>query len=133
MLQELDVLIKTGKHENIINLIGTSETRDLVVVVMEHSSLNLKDLLLKSRDNLPGKFSTMTEIQAIDIALGICKGMAHLHSLNVKRPDIWQVINFENLLPFSDNPQTPLRCKYSNDQRQFTKNMQLWNSSVFQP
>ncbi|XP_019753570.1 putative inactive tyrosine-protein kinase Wsck isoform X1 [Dendroctonus ponderosae] len=83
MLQELDILIKTGKHENIINLIGTSETRDLVVVVMEHSSLNLKALLLKSRDKLPGKFSTMTETQALEIVLGICKGMAHLHSLNI--------------------------------------------------
>lgn len=83
MLQELDVLIKTGEHENMVNLIGTSETRDLVVVVIEYNSMNLKDLLLGSRDHLPGKFSSMTESQALEIAAGICRGMTHLHSLNV--------------------------------------------------
>ncbi|XP_030756309.1 putative tyrosine-protein kinase Wsck [Sitophilus oryzae] len=83
MLQELDVLIKTGKHENLINLIGTSETREMVVVVMEYASMNLKDFLLGSRDHFPGKFSSMTEKQALDIALGICKGMGHLHNSNI--------------------------------------------------
>lgn len=83
MLQELDVLIKTGKHENIMNLIGTSETREMVVVVIEYASMNLKDLLLGSRDHLPGKFSNMTETQALEIAIGICKGMRHLHLNNI--------------------------------------------------
>lgn len=83
MLQELDVLIKTIKHNNIVNLIGTSETRDVVVIVMEFNSLNLKDFLLGSRDNAFNKFSTMSELQALEIAVGICHGMMHLHSLNV--------------------------------------------------
>ncbi|XP_076260933.1 tyrosine-protein kinase Wsck isoform X1 [Rhynchophorus ferrugineus] len=83
MLQELDLLIKTGKNENILNLIGTSETREMVVVVMEYASMNLKDFLLGSRDHLNGKFSNMTEYQAFEIAIGICRGMAHLHNANI--------------------------------------------------
>ncbi|KAL1492607.1 hypothetical protein ABEB36_010844 [Hypothenemus hampei] len=83
MLQELDILIKIGKHNNIVNLIGTSETRDVVVVVLELNQINLKDFLLGSRDNLSSKFCTMTEAQALEIAIGICRGMTHLHSHNV--------------------------------------------------
>ncbi|XP_060515988.1 putative inactive tyrosine-protein kinase Wsck isoform X2 [Cylas formicarius] len=83
MLQELDVLIKTGNHENILNLIGTSETSQMVVIIMEYASTNLKDLLLSSRDHLPDKFSSMSEKQAFEYAIGICKGMAYLHSTNI--------------------------------------------------
>ena len=83
MLQELDLLIKTKKHENLLSLIGTSETPQMVVVVMEYASINLKDMLLSSRDHLPGKFSTLTEKQALEIAIGICRGMHHLHLVNV--------------------------------------------------
>ncbi|XP_044256641.1 putative tyrosine-protein kinase Wsck [Tribolium madens] len=80
MLRDLDVLIKTRKHDNIIALVGTCETSQMVFVVLEYVSMNLKDLLLGSRDSLPGKFSNMTENQALDIALNIVKGMSHLAS-----------------------------------------------------
>lgn len=78
MLRDLDVLIKSDKHENIVALIGTCETAQMVVVVLEYVSMNLKDLLLGSRDSLPGRFSNMSENQALDIAIYISKGMFHL-------------------------------------------------------
>nr|XP_023019211.1 putative tyrosine-protein kinase Wsck [Leptinotarsa decemlineata] len=83
MLQDLDVLIKVGKHENIIALIGTCETSNIVYVVMEYAPMNLKDLLLSSRDSVPGKFSSMSETQALDISIQIARGMAHLESCKV--------------------------------------------------
>lgn len=51
--------------------------------------MNLKDLLLGSRDSLPGRFSNMTESQALDIAIGVTKGMAHLEANKV----IFAVLN----------------------------------------
>ncbi|KAJ8945598.1 hypothetical protein NQ314_009123 [Rhamnusium bicolor] len=83
MLQDLDMLIKVGKHENLIGLIGTCETAQTVSVILEYVSMNLKDLLLGSRDALPGRFSNMSEVQALDIAIQIAKGMAHLESCKI--------------------------------------------------
>ncbi|XP_028141687.1 putative inactive tyrosine-protein kinase Wsck [Diabrotica virgifera virgifera] len=83
MLHDLDVLIKVGKHDNIICLIGMCETSQNIYVVLEHASLNLKDFLLANRDSLPGRFSTMSESQALDIAVQIAKGMAHLDSCKI--------------------------------------------------
>ncbi|KAJ8951927.1 hypothetical protein NQ318_013593 [Aromia moschata] len=83
MLQDLDVLIKVGKHENLIGLIGTCETSQMVCIILEYVSMNLKDLLLGSRDSLPGRFSNMSEVQALDIAIQVARGMAHLESCKV--------------------------------------------------
>lgn len=83
MLQDLDVLIKVGKHENLISLIGTCETASVVCVILDYASMNLKDLLLGSRDALPGRFSNMSEAQALDIAIQIASGMAHLEACKV--------------------------------------------------
>ncbi|RZC35618.1 tyrosine-protein kinase Wsck, partial [Asbolus verrucosus] len=90
MLRDLDLLIKTGKHDNIIALIGTCETSQIVLVVLEYVSMNLKDLLLGSRDSLPGRFSNMTENQALDIAINVSKGMAHLES---NRTGMFQIVH----------------------------------------
>lgn len=84
MLHDLDVLIKVGKHENLIGLVGTSENPQMINVVLELTSMNLKDLLLSSRDSLPGKFSNMSETKALSIALQVCNGMAHLESCKVR-------------------------------------------------
>ncbi|CAH1103081.1 unnamed protein product [Psylliodes chrysocephalus] len=83
MLEELDILIKVGKHENTIGLVGMCETSHLIYVVLEHASLNLKDVLLGSRDSLPGRFSNMSEAQALSIAVQIAKGMAHLDACKI--------------------------------------------------
>lgn len=83
MLQDLDVLIKVGKHDNLIGLVGTSENVQMINIVLELASMNLKDYLLSSRDSLPGKFSNMTESQALNIAVQICQGMAHLEHCKV--------------------------------------------------
>ncbi|KAG5893633.1 hypothetical protein JTB14_015072 [Gonioctena quinquepunctata] len=83
MLQDLDVLIKLGKHDNVIGLIGMCETSQIVYIVMEYASMNLKDLLLSSRDSLPGRFSSMSEFQALDISVQVARGMAHLESCKI--------------------------------------------------
>lgn len=83
MLKDLDLLIRSRQHENILNLIGTCETPDTLFVVLEYASTNLKDLLLGSRDALPGRFSNMQESQAFDISIGIANGMHHLQSLKI--------------------------------------------------
>lgn len=85
MLQELDLLIKTGNHPNVIQLIGTCETSQMVIVALEYLSMNLKDLLLSSRDSLPAGFSSLSEEQALDIAVQISKGMAHLETCKVSK------------------------------------------------
>jgi len=62
-----------------------------MMIAMENYGLNLKEFLLNSRalNNYPSyatkeqRFSTLHEAQAIDIALGIAKGMAYLQSLSV--------------------------------------------------
>lgn len=62
-----------------------------MIIAMEHYGISLKELLLNSRalNNYPSyankeqRFSTLHEAQAIDIALGIAKGMSYLQSLTV--------------------------------------------------
>ena len=62
-----------------------------MLVALEHYGTTLKEFLLSSRalNNYPSyaekeqRFSTLHEAQAIDIALGISKGMAYLQSLSV--------------------------------------------------
>lgn len=84
MLKELDLLIRSGKNDNVLNLVGTCESQDTLFVVLEYTSMNLKDLLLGSRDALPGRFSNMQESHALDIAIGVTSGMRHLESLKVR-------------------------------------------------
>jgi len=91
MLKDLGVLVKVGQHNNIAGLVGVCEETDLMMIAMENYGLNLKEFLLNSRalNNYPSyatkeqRFSTLHEAQAIDIALGIAKGMAYLQSLSV--------------------------------------------------
>lgn len=90
MLKDLGVLVKVGQHANIAGIIGVCEETETMVIAMEHYGMNLKEFLLNSRalNNYPSyatkeqRFSTLHEAQAIDIALGIAKGMAYLQSLS---------------------------------------------------
>lgn len=83
MLKDLDLLIRSNKHINIFSLIGTCETPDTLFVVFDYVPMNLKDLLLGNRDALPGRFSSLQESQAFDIAIGIASGMEHLENIRV--------------------------------------------------
>ncbi|CAG9855207.1 unnamed protein product [Phyllotreta striolata] len=83
MLQELDLLIKVGKHENTVEFLGMCETAHLIYIALEHGSLNLKDVLLGSRDALPGRFSNMSESRALEIAVQVARGMAHLDNCQI--------------------------------------------------
>ena len=63
----------------------------MMLVATEYYAMNLKEFLLNSRalNNYPSyatkeqRFSTLHEAQAIDVGLGITKGMAYLQSLSV--------------------------------------------------
>lgn len=78
MLKDLDVVIRAGKHENILSLIGTSETLETVSVIFELTTISFKDLLLRSREMVAGKYSNLTELQVLNIVFDIAKGMNHL-------------------------------------------------------
>lgn len=85
MLRQLDILIKTGDHENIAGLIGTNETPENVYIVLEHTSINLKEMLLEDRraNRSNGKFTTIHENDMINILIGISNGMLHLSKKNI--------------------------------------------------
>ncbi|EFX71032.1 hypothetical protein DAPPUDRAFT_309238 [Daphnia pulex] len=91
MLKDLGVLIKVGQHANIAGIIGVCEEPEMMLVATEFYGMNLKEFLLNSRalNNYPSyatkeqRFSTLHEAQAIDVGLGITKGMAYLQSLSV--------------------------------------------------
>lgn len=83
MLKDLDTLIKAGKHQNVMELVGICEDLDTVNVVLHYATTNLKDMLLNSRNGNQGRISTIREVTLIDYSLQICKGMAHLESKHV--------------------------------------------------
>nr|CAD7590676.1 unnamed protein product [Timema genevievae] len=83
MLQELDVLIRIGSHNNVIHLVGVCENPDVLFVVFEYHPESLKNILLESRclkyaAQVCPRMSTLTESQVIEIAVGTARGMAHL-------------------------------------------------------
>lgn len=85
MLNELDMLIKSNGHENIIGLIGICELPNTLYVVLEDSRHNLKELLLSSRhrDFQTNKFSLISEIKLLQIATAISSGMEFLCSKKI--------------------------------------------------
>lgn len=84
MLKDLDVVIRAGKQENVLSLIGTAETLETVSVVFELAEINFKDFLLSSREMVGGKCSTVTEYQVLNIIFDVAKGMNHLANNKVK-------------------------------------------------
>lgn len=83
MLKDLDVLIRSRKHLNVIELIGICEDLSTVNIVLEYATANLKDMLLNSRNAAQGKISAIAEPTFLEFAIQICKGMAHLESKHV--------------------------------------------------
>ncbi|XP_034240900.1 putative tyrosine-protein kinase Wsck [Thrips palmi] len=94
MLKELATLINCGtaNHANVIRLIGTCETPDMLYVVLEHHPATLKDILLESRTlERPGQgferdlssVCSLPQQAFLQIGIGISQGMAHLASNKV--------------------------------------------------
>lgn len=85
MLQELDLLIKSSEHENIISLIGICETSTTLLVVLEDIKITLKELLLQSRqrDLQNNKFCLISENKGLKICLEIACGMEYLQNRKI--------------------------------------------------
>lgn len=85
MLQELDLLIKSSEHENVLPLIGICETNTTLFVVLEDMKLCLKEMLLQSRqrDLQNNKFCLVTENRLLQICVDVARGMEYLHSARV--------------------------------------------------
>lgn len=92
MLKELAILIDcgTGNHSNVIRLIGTCESPEMLYVVLEYHPATLKDILLESRTlERPGyerDFSSVCSLpqQAfLQIGVGIAQGMSYLSDRKV--------------------------------------------------
>ncbi|KAG6442059.1 putative tyrosine-protein kinase Wsck [Manduca sexta] len=85
MLQELDLLIKSSEHENVISLIGICETATTLFVVLEDPKQSLKDFLLQSRhrDLQNNKFCLVPESRVLHICLDVARGMEYLHAKKI--------------------------------------------------
>lgn len=85
MLQELDLLIKSNEHENLIAFIGICETSTTLFVVLQDIKMTLKELLLQSRhrDLQNNKFCLLSEGKAVQILMDIASGMEYLHSKKI--------------------------------------------------
>lgn len=84
MLKDMDILIRAGKHKNVLEFIGTCENIETVTVVLEYSTLTLKEYLIGSRIPSTDKFTTMTESQLFGFAMDIASGLDFLHSKKVR-------------------------------------------------
>lgn len=103
MLRELDSLIKSNGHTNVIALVGICEIPEMLYVVLEYSKQTLKEVLLSSRqrDFHHNKFSTLNETRIIQFATDIAKGMQYLASKKIfhRRLCCSNVIVVDGMIP----------------------------------
>ncbi|XP_034833976.1 putative inactive tyrosine-protein kinase Wsck [Maniola hyperantus] len=85
MLQELDLLIKSNEHENLIAFIGICETSTTLFVVLQDTKITLKELLLQSRhrDLQNNKFCLLSESKAVQVCVDVASGMEYLHTKKI--------------------------------------------------
>ncbi|XP_047536620.1 putative inactive tyrosine-protein kinase Wsck [Vanessa atalanta] len=85
MLQELDLLIKSSEHDNIISLIGICETNTTLFVVLQDTKTTLKEMILQSRhrDLQNNKFCLISENKALQVCLEVACGMEYLQSKKI--------------------------------------------------
>ncbi|XP_064084928.1 putative inactive tyrosine-protein kinase Wsck [Macrobrachium nipponense] len=91
MLREFDAHVRIASHPHVISLIGLMEELNVISVAFEYEKSMLKTLLVESRavQHYPvyaeknRRFSTLPENQALDMLVGIARGMSHLSSLGV--------------------------------------------------
>ncbi|KAG7297705.1 hypothetical protein JYU34_018422 [Plutella xylostella] len=85
MLQELDLLIKTSEHENVISLIGICETNTTLFVVLQDCRQTLKEMLIQSRhrDLQNNKFCLVPESRLLQICCDVARGLEYLHSKKI--------------------------------------------------
>ncbi|GBP49848.1 Putative tyrosine-protein kinase Wsck [Eumeta japonica] len=84
MLRELDSLLRTTDHENVLSLLGICETPSALLVVLEDISQNLKDDLLNSRINpCNERFTSLREKSVLEWCAQVARGVAHLHASGV--------------------------------------------------
>ncbi|XP_013170568.1 PREDICTED: putative tyrosine-protein kinase Wsck [Papilio xuthus] len=81
MLQELDVLIKSSEHQNVISLLGICETNTTLFVVLQDYKQTFKEMLLqcRQRDLQNNKFCLITENKVIQMCVDVASGMEYLH------------------------------------------------------
>lgn len=83
MLKKLDMLIKYGKHDNLIELVGTSESSHMLYVLLKVFPMNLKQFLINSRSMQSNKFSKITESQIFNIITQITEGLHELEKYKI--------------------------------------------------
>lgn len=85
MLQELDLLIKSSEHENVIALLGICETNTTLFVVLQDTRQSLKEMLLqcRHRDLQNNKFCLVTESKVLQMCTDVARGMEYLHSKKI--------------------------------------------------
>lgn len=83
MLKDLDLLIRAETHDNILTLVGTSESLESLYVALEYPLVDLKSLLLESRVASGGRFSKLLERQVFSILIGVAEGMDYLQTKKI--------------------------------------------------
>lgn len=86
MLNQLNILIVAGNHENVNSLIGFYENPTTLYIAMEHYENVFKDWLLECRQYTDDgtKFTALTQNELIAFFIQIASGMQHLGRQKVR-------------------------------------------------
>ncbi len=79
--QEIGLWVLCGEHENVLPLIGAKNFDGQIAIISEYAQDGSLEELLKEKGKLPVN-------EAIEITIGILKGLAHLHESGVIHRDL---------------------------------------------